>query len=128
MFDFNNVEMVTNRLKELKDRNVPKMTQNKLLETEGYSWLRFYADKATENEIKECEEHLNKYCEYGYNEGRDIFSDEMCSFYWGLRHGEMVTDDNGMNRTYYHYLNLGGKRHRVEMLLQYHPSCYELNI
>ena len=47
-------------------------------------------------------------------------------FIGGLRHGEMVTDDNGMNRTFYHYLTLAGEKHRVEMLLQYHPDCYEI--
>lgn len=128
MFDFNNVEMVTNKLKELMDRDIPKMTLNKLLEMDKHSYLKPYMENATEEEIKKCEEHLNNYCEIGYNDGKDIFSDEECSFFWGLAHGEMVTNDNGMNRTYYHYLPLGGKEHKVAMLLQYHPSGYELNV
>ena len=61
-----------------------------------------------------------------YYDGKDIFSNENCSFYWGLTHGEMVTDDNGLARTYYHYIKLGGTKHKIELLLQYHPDCYEI--
>lgn len=128
MFDFNNAEMVTSKLQELMDRNIPTMSLEKLLEGDRYSYLKPYVDVATEEEIRKCNEHLGKYCEIGYNDGKDIFSDEECSFFWGLAHGEMITNDNGMSRTYYHYLPLGGKEHKVIMLLQYHPSCYELNI
>lgn len=126
MFDFNNAEQVASKLKELQERNIPCMTLDKLLSMNGYGFLKSYKETATEEEIKECEEHLNKYCEAGYNDGKDIFSDEKCYFRWGMAHGEMVTNDNGLARTYYHYLNLGGKRHRIDMLLQYHPSCYEI--
>ena len=125
-FDFSNREMVIEKLKELKERNIPKMSLEKLMSMDRFKWVKNYADKATEEEIKKANEELSKYCECGYNDGKDIFSDEECSFYWGLRHGEMVTDDNGMNRTFYHYLTLAGERHRVEMLLQYHPDGYEI--
>lgn len=126
-FDFSNREMVLQKLKELKERNIPKMSLEKLLQIDGCKWLQPYADKATEEEKQKADEELSKYCERGYNENKDIFSDEECCFYWGLRHGEMVTDDNGMNRTFYHYLTLAGEKHRVEMLLQYHPDCYEID-
>lgn len=126
-FDFSNREMVGQKLKELKERNIPKMSLEKLLKTDGCKWLQSYADRATEEEKQKTNEELSKYCEYGYNEGKDIFSDEKCYFYWGLQHGVMITDDNGMNRKYYHYLKLAGEMHRVEILLQYHPDCYEID-
>lgn len=125
-FDFSNREMAVQKLKELKERNIPKMSLDKLLKMEDYKYLQSYVDKATEEEKKKAEEELSKYCERGYNDGKDIFSDEECCFYWGLRHGEMITDDNGMNRTYYHYLTLAGERKKIVMLLQYHPDCYEI--
>lgn len=125
-FDFSNREMVIQRLKELKESNVPKMTLDKLIETQSGAFLKCYIENATEEEIKECNEYLSKYCENGYNENKDIFSNEKCVFYWALKHGEMTTDDNGLNRTYYHYLTLGRRKHRVEIMLQYHPDCYEI--
>lgn len=126
MFDFNDAKMVKEKLKELVDKNIPKMSLDKLLEIDRFSYLKSYMDKATESEITEANEHFNKYCVYGYNDGKDIFSNENCSFYWGLKHGEMITDDNGLARTYYHYISLGGTRHKIELLLQYHPDCYEV--
>jgi len=123
MFDFSNKEMVANKLQKLLNSNIPKMSLEKLLER-GYSHLKPFIEDATEAEINECEEYLLKYCEEGYNGNKDIFSDEKCCFYWGLNHGEMVTNDNGLARTTYHYLTLAGKKHKVELLLQYHPSCY----
>ena len=126
MFDFNDAKMVKEKLKELVDKNIPKMSLDKLLEIDRFSYLKSYMDKATESEITEANEHFNKYWVYGYNDGKDIFSNENCSFYWGLRHGEMITDDNGLARTYCHYISLGGTRHKIELLLQYHPDCYEV--
>ena len=125
MFDFDSAEMFKEKLKELVDKNIPKMSLDKLLEIERFDYLKFYMDKAAESEITEANNHFNKYCVYGYNDEKDIFSDEECSFYWGLWHGEMVTNDNGLPRTYYHYISLGGTKHRIELLLQYHPDCYE---
>ena len=117
MFDFSNREMVIKKLNELKDRGVPKMSLEKLIEMERYTYLKGDYNNASEDEINECNKYLNSYCERGYNDGKDIFSDEECSFYWGLRHGEMNTDDNGMSRTQYHYLTLNGTRHKISMLL-----------
>lgn len=126
MFDFNDVDMVKEKLKELVDKNIPKMSLDKLLEIDRFSYLKSYMENATESEITEVNNHFNKYCVYGYNDEKDIFSDEECSFYWGLRHGEMVTNDNGLPRTYCHYITLGGTTHKIELLLQYHPDCYEV--
>lgn len=106
--------MVVQKLKELKEKNIPKMSLDKLLKMEDYKYLQSYVDKATEEEKEKADEELSKYCERGYSDGKDIFSDEECCFYWGLRHGEMVTGDNGMNRTYYHYLTLAGKRKKLQ--------------
>ena len=36
MFDFNNAEMVKEKLKELVDKNIPKMSLDKLLEIERF--------------------------------------------------------------------------------------------
>lgn len=126
-FDFSDKEMVAEKLKELKERNIPKMSLEKLMSMDRLKWVKCYVDEATEEEINVANKELSKYCEYGYNDGKDIFSDEECSFYWGLMHGEMITNDNGMSRTYYHYLMLAGKRHKIELLLQYHPDCYEVD-
>lgn len=128
MINFNDEKAVKSKLEELNKRNIPKMTLQKLIEADRFNYLKPYMDNATKEEILKCEEHLNKYCEVGYNDGKDIFSDEECTFFWGLHHGEMITNDNGLARTYYHYLTLGGKRHKVVALLQYHPSCYELKV
>jgi hypothetical protein len=125
MFDFNNKEMVVNKLNELNNKDIPKMSLEKL--TKDCSYLKNDYDCASEDEKDECNKHLNLYCEREYNDGKDIFSDEKCSFYWGLSHGEMVTNDNGINRTYFHYLVLNNHKHKVEMLLQYHPSVYDIN-
>lgn len=119
--------MVINKLNELKGRNIPKMSLEKLIEMEGYAYLQEDYKAASEDEICECNKHLNSYCERNYNSGKDIFSDEECLFYWGLAHGEMVTNDNGMGRTQYHYLTLNGRKHKISMLLQYHPDGYEIN-
>lgn len=127
MFDFNNREMVINKLNELKARDIPKMSLEKLINMEGYTYLKDVYSKASEDEIRECNKHLISYCEKGHNNGKDIFSDEKCSFYWGLKHGEMITDDNGMGRTQYHYLTLNGEKYKISMLLQYHPSVYEID-
>lgn len=127
MFDFKNREMVIDKLNELKNKDIPKMSLEKLIEMDEYFYLKEDYENATEDEISECNKHLNSYCERGYNEGKDIFSNEECLFYWGLAHGEMVTNDNGMSRTQYHYLTLNGERRKVSMLLQYHPSGYEIN-
>ena len=120
MFDFNDREIVINKLDELMQKNIPCMTYKKLCEIKG-------EQNATEEEIEHINEYFKAYCIYGYNDGKDIFSDEDCSFYWGLAHGEMVTNDNGMGRRYYHYLDINGKRNKFRILLQYHPSGYELN-
>ena len=125
-FDFTNNEMVKRKLEELVNKNIPKMSLDKLITMDRFSYLKPYIEMATEEEICEANNHFNSYCIYGYNDGKDIFSDEECSFYWGLKHGEMVTDDNGLSRTYYHYINLGKTRHKIELLLQYHPECYEI--
>ena len=126
MFDFNNAEMAKEKLKELVNKNVPKMSLDKLLKIDRFTYLKFYIDKATESEIREANTYFNKYCAYGYNNGKDIFSNEECTFYWGLKHGEMITDDKGLARRYYHYIKLGGREHKIELLLQYHPDCYEI--
>lgn len=126
MFDFSDKEMVKERLKELLDMNIPKMSLEELVKIERFSYLKSYIEESTKEEIDKANEHFNKYCVNGYNEGRDIFSNEECNFYWGLVHGEVVTDDNGLSRTYYHHIELGGKKHRIDLLLQYHPECYEI--
>lgn len=119
MFDFSNREMVTKKLEELKARNIPCMTYKKLCEKRTLN--------ASKEEIDAINEYFKSYCEAGYNDGKDIFSDEECCFYWGLGHGEMLTNDNGMNRTYYHYLTINGERNRIEILLQYHPNGYSID-
>lgn len=125
-FDFNNVDMVKSKLTELVKQNIPKMSLEHLLNIDEYSYLKGYAEKASQEEMAKVNDHFSKYCIDGYNDGRDIFSDERCTFYWGLRHGEMITDDNGLNRTYYHYINLGGHEFRIDLLLQYHPDVYQV--
>lgn len=119
--------MVAQKLKELKERNIPKMSLDRLLQIKDYKYLQQYVDDATKEEIEKANEQLSEYCECAYNEYKDIFSDEKCVFYWAAMHGEMTTDDNGMDRTYYHYLTLSGEQHRVAILLQYHPDCYEID-
>lgn len=119
MFDFNNREMVINKLGELNKRNIPFMTYEKLCELEGNQ-------NALDEEIETINKYFKAYCIAGYNDGKDIFSDEKCSFGWGLAHGEMITIDNGMDRTYYHYLTINGVRKKFSILLQYHPSGYEI--
>ena len=120
MFDFNNPEMVTSKLKELRERNIPHMSYAKLCELQGD-----YDD--TKEEQGAIDKYFKDFCEKGYNDDKDIFSDEKCYFHWGLRHGNMVTNDNGMDRRYYHYLTIRGEKRRIEMLLQYHPDVYEID-
>lgn len=119
MFDFSNKEMVMNKLEELKSRKIPHMTYEKLCE--------LYGDlRATENEIKDINEYFQDFCVAGYNDNKDIFSDEECHFQWDLAHGEMHTNDNGRGRRYYHYITVNGKKERFEILLQYHPDVYKI--
>lgn len=118
MFDFKNPDMVIGKLNELKARNIPYMTYAKLCELQGdYG--------ATKEEQEAIDQYFKKFCEKGYNDDKDIFSDENCCFYLGIEHGVMVTRDNGLDRKYYHYLTIQGKERRISILLQYHPDVYE---
>lgn len=123
-FDFSNRELVIKKLNELKSINIPKMTLDYAVKLCRIS--QSSVNDASQEEIDAANNYFSKFCQYGYNDNKDIFSNEECYFYWGLRHGDMITDDNGMGRTYYHYVELGGVRRKIELLLQLHPDEYEI--
>lgn len=128
-FDFNDAEMVKARLNELLAMDIPKMTVEKLREIVSESDRKYTLDKMTPDEIEAANEYFSRFCEYGYNEGADIFTNcKQLRFQYGLRHGEMdEVTGKGLPRRYYHYIKCGGTERRFEFDLQYHPTDWEID-
>lgn len=120
--DFNSVEEVKRKLKELKEKNIPKMSIEHMCKIDK----EFERDikNATEGELKEIAEKLSRYVDFGYNDGKCIFEDRHPVLSWGLIHGIMVDSNTGLDWVRYTYLIIGGERKRYEHTFQYHVDCY----
>jgi hypothetical protein len=126
MINFNNKKEVVNKLKELKEKNLPHVTievfrkMNKLFDKR--------IDYATDEEKEKIEEYLNKFYD-DTNDGNKIhiclFNEEHPELRWGLVHGEMYDNNTGLDWRAYHYLTINGSKDRYERILQYHPDCYD---
>jgi hypothetical protein len=127
MIDFNNADEVINKLKELKEKNLPHVTvevfrkMNKLFDER--------IDYATDDEREKIEEYLNTFYD-DTNDGKIpkcIFNEEQPVLRWALFHGTMTDSNTGLDWRAYHYLTIDGNESRYERVLQYHPDCYDIN-
>lgn len=124
--DFSNREQVENKLKELKNKNLPKMN------IEGFSKLdaRFAQTitKASDEEKQVINNYLSKYFDYTVsNDNRCLFNEKHPSLSWGLAHGVAQDLNTGLSWVMYHYFIINGEEMRYEHALQYHPDCYDID-
>lgn len=127
MVDFKNKEEVVNKLKELKEKNLPHVTiesfrkMNKLFDERIGS--------ATDEELEKIEEYLSEFYDDTNDEDRHrcIFSEERPMLSWALFHGSMTDSNTGLEWRVYHYLTIDGTESRYERTMQYHPEVYDIN-
>lgn len=124
MIDFHDREEITNKLKELKAKNLPHMTIEQFSELN--TSFKDDIKSATEDEKKVISKNLFRF--YHSNKGNKcIFTDVYPSLTWGLHHGTLIDSDTGLSWEGYHYYIINKKEHRYEIALQYHPDNYEID-
>lgn len=125
MIDLNNKEEVANRLKELKERNLPHMTIEQFARISSY----FAKDikEATEDEKKAISEQLIPFYRAEEGPNKCLFSDEEPCLRWGLAHGTAYDEQTGLSWVCYHNFIINGKTQRYDITLQYHPDNYEID-
>jgi len=122
MIDMSNKQEVANKLKELKEKNLPKMTFESLNKLKNG-----YLGVPSEKELKVINEYLSKF--YDFTESKDnrcLFTEQQATLEWGLAHGIAYDVNTGLSWMEYHYLTINGKEIRVVTALQYHPDCYSV--
>ena len=123
MIDMNNKQEVIDKLKELKEKNLPKLNFESL---KNYKNGRL--GTPNDEELEVIEEYLNKF--YNFTESEDnkcLFTEQSPILNWGIAHGTAYDAETGLSWEQYHYLTIDGKEKKIVMNLQYHPDCYDID-
>lgn len=121
MINFESREQITEKLRELKAKNLPKMTWDLFQKRYGLT----YKDLDVK-EVEALDDYLSHFADV--TNTTCIFSDEAPELQMALSHGMAIDKNTGLSWRVVHYLTIKGKEIRFDKVLQYHPDDYSIGI